>query len=513
MTSYFPSIQSFYSREIVSEESHDSSSPAKVGDGFTPSEVEAVTKPLSRHFRPSRHYDVCPIAELQTGPHNYEITGRLVNCSFTGGDHGTPASVASYFFLVISDGTAAIAVKLYCNASECQPLLGQRITFWATAISAGNQAEIGHIPLCSVATTIYPGRNGATHIQFHVDEPGSEEYRALRCPLEMGVEQHSQLPGLMTLKSFLAGGYDIGAGKILVCVRSIGPRRSVTSKKKEAVLDLVEVGIYDDTAHCVLKLWQDKISSAKSWIPNHTVLLISQPWCGSNDRTNRRIEVTIGYSSMVEVDPDYPEAAWLRHKIQDMAKKESVIVPFPADTWDLQLAMHGSNRTLYTLAEIEDQVRNQDPAKNFTGKLNVVVLEMNLMDHWRRASTYCTECCGIPLYANRLTAICKNCEAQRDLSLNPRLLGSFLDESGMISGKKLIWNGDAWNQFLFGVATKESPVGHEQGTTVEQSWQNIAASNTDSLRDLESQLLYSRVTLTFGWSLELGRLCILGVEW
>ncbi|KAI0535413.1 hypothetical protein GGR58DRAFT_529488 [Xylaria digitata] len=494
MTSHFPSIQSFYSREVVSG-GDGSSSPLKAGDGFTSSEVEAVINPLARPFQPSRHYDACPIAELETGLHNYEITGRLVNFSSTGG---------SYFFLVVSDGTAAIAY---------QPLLGQRVTLWATAISAGNQAEIGHIPLCSVATTLYPGRNGATHIQFHVDNAGSEEGRSLRHPLEASVERINHLPGLMTLKSFLASGYDTGTGKILVCVRSVGPRRSIASKKREATLDLVEVGIYDDTANCVLKLWQDKIPSVKSWIPNQTILLISQPWCGLNDRTNRRAEVGIGYSSMVEIDPDYPEATWLRGKIQDMAKRESVIIPFPTSSWDLQLAMYGPNRTLYTLAELEDQVRNQDPARNFTGKLNVVVLEMNLMDHWRKNSTYCTECCGIALYANRLTAICKNCDTQRDLFLNPRLLGSFLDESGMISGKKLVWNDDAWSQFFFGATTEKAPVEYEQETGIKRSWKDIEAFNTNSLRGLESQLLYSRATLTFGWSVELGRLCILGVEW
>lgn len=103
MTSHFPSIQSFYSRELASDGGNDSSNPTKAGDGFTSSEVEAVTSPLSQPFEPSRQYDVCSIMELQTGPHNYEITGRLVNFSSTAG---------GYYFLVISDGTAAIAVSL-----------------------------------------------------------------------------------------------------------------------------------------------------------------------------------------------------------------------------------------------------------------------------------------------------------------------------------------------------------------------------------------------------------------
>lgn len=286
-------------------------------------------------------------------------------------------------------------MKLYCNQSEYHPLLGQRITVWATAISAGNQAEIGHIPHCSIATTIYPGRNGATHIEFHVDQPGSEVDCSLRSPLELDIENNEHLPGLMTLKSFLASGYDLGEGKILVCVRSVGLRRTIYSKKKESNFDLVEVGICDDTAHCVLKLWGDKIPSAKSWAPNQTILLISQPSCYAYDRTNRQdavhAEVGIGYSSIVDVDPDFAEAKWLRTRIHDMAKRDRVIVPFPMNTWDIQLAMHGPGRTLYTLAEVEEQVRISDPASNFTGKLSVVVLDMNLMNNWRKATMCCTE--------------------------------------------------------------------------------------------------------------------------
>ncbi|KAI1756414.1 hypothetical protein F4782DRAFT_550227 [Xylaria castorea] len=515
MTSQFPSIQSFYSREIASEGGNNSSHPTKAGDGFTPSEVEAVTNPLSRPFQPSRRYDVCSIAELETGPRNYQITGRLVNFSSTGGPHRTPTSAEGYYFLVMCDGTAAMAIKLYCNPTECQPLLGQRITVWVTSISAGNQAEIGHIPYCSTAATIYPARNGATHVEFHVDEPGSEDDGSLRCPVDVSIDQYGNIPGLMTLKSFLASGYDLGEGRILVCVRSVGPRRTIQPKKREGTLHMVEVGIYDDTAHCVLKLWEDKITSAKSWIPNQTILLLSQPWCREyTDRLGAvHVEVGIGYSSLVDIGPNFPEARWLRAKIHEMAKKERVIVPFPADIWDLQLAMYGPDRTLYTLAELEEQVRNQAPATNFTGKVSVVVLEMNLMNHWRKATTYCIECCGIPIYANRPTAICKNCDSQRDLSLNPRVLGSFLDESRMIAGSKLIWNDTAWTQFLFGAMNEDIPVVHGQENTIEKSWKGVAALDTNSLKDLEEQLLYSRVTLTFGWSFTLGRLCILGAEW
>jgi hypothetical protein len=134
---------------------------------------------------------------------------------------------------------------------------------------------------------------------------------------------------------------------------------------------------------------------ALQWIPNQTILLISQPWCQFNNRISRqddvRVDVGIGYSSIVDVNPNFPDAIWLRSKIQDMAKKESVLVPFPTDTWDLELAMYGPDRILYTFAELEEQVRNQNPPENFTGKLSVVILEMNLMDHWRKTTTCCTD--------------------------------------------------------------------------------------------------------------------------
>jgi len=83
----------------------------------------------------------------------------------------------------------------------------------------------------------------------------------------------------------------------------------------------------------------------------------------------------------------------------------------------------------------------------------------------------------------------------------------------MIAGSKLVWNNQAWTQFFFGVGKGTNPTEHAQATLIEQSWQDIAEMNTDLMRDMEAQLLYSRVTLTFGWSVELGRLCILGVEW
>ncbi|KAI3326527.1 hypothetical protein HD806DRAFT_409904 [Xylariaceae sp. AK1471] len=118
MASHFPSIQSFYSTEVPSEGANESSDPTKTGDGFTSSEVEAVMNPLSCPFRPSRNYDVRSIAELQPGPRNYEITGRVVK---TSGPHRKPQSERGYYFLVICDSTAAIAVSLSLTKLHLTP--------------------------------------------------------------------------------------------------------------------------------------------------------------------------------------------------------------------------------------------------------------------------------------------------------------------------------------------------------------------------------------------------------
>ncbi|KAI0470673.1 hypothetical protein GGR56DRAFT_683713 [Xylariaceae sp. FL0804] len=519
MATSFPSIQTFYSREVApgSSTGHDALRPgAAEGDGFTSSEVEAALNPLAQPWAPSRPYETRPIMLLELGCRNYQITGRLVNFTSPSSLAGDQGRSEGHYFLVVADGSAAIAVKLLTpRASDCQPLLGQRVTLWTSYIADPAKARIGQIPLCLFATTLYPGRNGATHIVFHADAPASPDHSALRCPLLIAsTRDHDSLPGLMTLKSFLSSGYDLGEGKILVCVRSVGPRRTVRPKKREGTLDLVEVGIFDDTAACVLKLWQDKVASAKTWTPNHTVLLISQPSCRIADRLSPQgavsFEIGIAYSTMVDVDPDIPEAEWLRTKVQNMAKRESVLVSFPSQTWDIEQAIHRLNRVLYTLAEVDEQVR-QDPTCNFTGKLNVIIIEMNLMESWRKNTTCCVECCGIPLYSNKPTGACKNCGTRRELSLNPRILGSIIDESGTIAGSKLVWHDSAWAQLLFG--NDPSAVAPEVVDLVEQCWEDITLLDNQSVRLLEEQLLYSRVTLTFGWSAELARMCVLGAEW
>jgi hypothetical protein len=134
--------------------------------------------------------------------------------------------------------------------------------------------------------------------------------------------------------------------------------------------------------------------------------------------------------------------------------------------------------------------------------------------------------CGVPLFSNKPTAVCKNCGTVRELALNPRIIGSLADEAGSIALGKLIWSDRAWNELFFGstattaaaangitaeeedVRTPEKNHGHP-----ESLWKELTGLDSVALREVDERLQYSRVTLTFGWSSEVGRLCVLGVEW
>ncbi|OTB07056.1 hypothetical protein M426DRAFT_257448 [Hypoxylon sp. CI-4A] len=503
MAAPFPSIQSFYSRELPpgsQEENTGPSDQVKPGDGFTSSEIETAVNPLSRPWKPSRHYEACAISLLETGPHNYKISGRIVNFTIDHKDLG-------HHFLVVTDGTRAIAVRLYyIKASDYQLLFGQRVTIWTAFIVDPSASDSGNIPFCTAATNLYPGRNIATHVVIHDDVPGSDSDSILRCPLECNLTDYEYLPNLMTLKAFLASGYDAGSGKILVCVRSVGPRRTLTSKKHQTTFDMVEVGIFDDTETCTLKLWGDKIRSAKSWVPNQTILLISKP---THQIRASSSELGIGTNSMIDVNPIFPDVDWLRKKVKNMTKERRVHVSFPSSTWDTEIAMHGPGRTLFTIAEIEDQVRHPESVIDFTGKLYVMINEMKLMENWRKGTLCCVECCGVPVYANRSIAICKNCDSVKQLALNPRVIGSMIDESGMITGGKLVWRDEAWTQLFSESRAAESMVEGKEVDLVEE----LIVVGINVLKGMEETLLYSHVTLTFGWSSELERLCIMGAEW
>ena len=72
----------------------------------------------------------------------------------------------------------------------------------------------------SLVTSIFPERDNSCY--FMVQEQSDE---GVMCKTPLGYRDGKQMDGLMTLKSFIEGGYELTDGKILVCVKSIGGRK------------------------------------------------------------------------------------------------------------------------------------------------------------------------------------------------------------------------------------------------------------------------------------------------
>lgn len=94
--------------------------------------------------------------------------------------------------------------------------------------------------------------------------------------------------------------------------------------------------------------------------------------------------------------------------------------------------------------------------------------------------------------------------------MNPRSLKTFIDESGCLAGSKLVWSDQAWKQLLLPDDESDEQVDEDSAA---EEWQQILQLSRKELKEYEESLLYSRMTLSFGWSASIHRLCIMGVEW
>ncbi|KAK3378101.1 hypothetical protein B0H63DRAFT_562159 [Podospora didyma] len=498
-----PSIQTFYRKET----SPSPPKPSKMqhisktqNDGFTSAEIAATLRPLTRAWKPKGVHEYVTIDQLQAGP---------------------------------------CRIKLLATGIEHDCLrFGVRVTVWASFVAEYTAASAIRVPYVSAIVPVHPSLSSTSCIKFHHDEaPDSEEYRLCRRPLDYGdtaaavggssqQQPSSYFPStpdyLMSLKAYIHSGHEgVPSVKILVCVSSVGPRKVVKSSSSDKTttqggmeLEMVEVRIFDETSGCVLLLWEDKVASARTWIPNQTILLITNPRFRppiNNKKNATAPELSIGFTSLVEVDPAFPDADWLRRMAVGRTKRESVYIPFPASIWDAEVAIKGpDHQVLFTLADLDNFVRD-DPDAIFTGKLNLVILGVRIMENSRANSLCITECCGVPLSANRPRATCKNCRMERVLTLNPRIIGCLVDETGSIAMGKLIWSDRAWTELFFGDPSDAGDADQKNGA--ENSWEELTGLDTNALRSVEEHLQFSRVTLTFGWSSVVGRLCVLGVEW
>jgi hypothetical protein len=170
-----------------------------------------------------------------------------------------------------------------------------------------------------------------------------------RIPLEY--LKTGALRDLMTLKSFIDGGNEIPESKILVCVKSIGAKKIIT-RVDGVKAALLEVAVFDETAEIVLKLWGDATLSAQDWKPGSTTLLFSSP--GFRVEPHRHGTLGLMHHTFVDIDPDFADAQWLRNYAASLRRKKGVKQEFPEGIWDVDVAVNGIHRVLFTIADVDE---------------------------------------------------------------------------------------------------------------------------------------------------------------
>ncbi|MCJ1398080.1 hypothetical protein MMC11_001277 [Xylographa trunciseda] len=453
-----------------------------MNDGFSEDELQAALHPALHRWNPRSDYEDCDISSLVPGPGCRALQGRVVNFYHQPTPSKKPQAAKGCLKVVIKDDTGALMVRLWYANVEYKLRLGQLISVWTPHISTSDSGSLT-LHGASLVTSIFPERDSSC---YFMTQDNSDT--GILCKTPLGYVDGKQLAFLMTLKAFADGGHEVGGGKILVCVKSIGARKKLTDKKGNPI-EKVDINVFDDTFQATLTLWNHVTTSATSWKPSHTILLITS----AAFRDGGRPGISMTSSTQVEVDPSIRDAQWLRAFAQRMTKKEHVNQPFPENVFDVGTASTAQNRILFSIADIDEFVR-ASPNELYIGYLNVLVTELSIIRLHQRNMLCCTECCGVPLFANATTATCKQCDNDIPLRLNPRVIGTLLDETGSIAAGKLIWSDHAWELLL--------------GRTVEQ----LVGSSTPALKYLEHRMLFLRTTLLFGWSAEVGRLVVLGVS-
>jgi hypothetical protein len=183
--------------------------------------------------------------------------------------------------------------------------------------------------------------------------------------------------------------------------------------------ELISLGIFDSTADASLTLYSSLCESASSFTPSKTILLISNPgW-----RIEKSAKLSLNANSRLDIDPDTGDARRLRSLAHRLTKKEHVNPPFPADV-DVAHFETAPVRALYGLADVDDFAR-ANPKEKVIGYLSVVITELNIVTPFKRNMLMSNECCGIPIFANAVSATCKQCDKIVGLRINPRIVSHY----------------------------------------------------------------------------------------
>jgi hypothetical protein len=122
---------------------------------------------------------------------------------------------------MLADDTGVLTVRLWYANTQYKLKL---VSVWTVHISNSSEHNSLAPNNAPLFITIFP--EGERNCYFMVHENSDDGTRFKR---PYGVRESKVLPGLMTLKNFTDGGYDVEEPKLLVCVKSIGARKKCTS--------------------------------------------------------------------------------------------------------------------------------------------------------------------------------------------------------------------------------------------------------------------------------------------
>ena len=159
------------------------------------------------------------------------------------------------------------------------------------------------------------------------------------------------------------------------------------------------------------------VKSNASWKAGETVLLLEAPgW-----KIGRGTYLSLTTTTIVDVNPAISDADWLRRWASRQKVREAINPPFPEGIFDLNALITSPLRCLYTFGDLDEFARAA-PRETFQGYLSVLVMEVRLLENWKRGMLMCGECCSMSVYANALEGTCKGCDKKVELRLNPRIV-------------------------------------------------------------------------------------------
>jgi len=197
-------------------------------------------------------------------------------------------------------------INLQINSVEnCNLRWGALVTLW-TAFIASYSLPVC-IPLVMLLTSVHLSPSSPSCIKFHQGCKGSPESSLCRLPLEYdpSPETRTSVPSLTTLETFLTSASRNGMSevKLLVCIGSIGPQKTVPVPRRDTTAGLVEGSIFDETSCCIMTVWGDKIPAARTWIPNKTILLLTNPTVKPSQGKGIKPSIGLGFPPWLTSTP------------------------------------------------------------------------------------------------------------------------------------------------------------------------------------------------------------------